>query len=448
MSEALQLSGAPQVLTARSGNGVTRGMQRLNRLPLILVLVGVILVIATIVFGLSTRGLWRSGQGAEDARDRRPATSFADTLKQGIGDGIIGDNPSPPVVQSPARVFDRPDVIPAPRLVAPARPEGKQSVSSVPSALNEDDLWRKRLEREHQEQILNERQRQVMARLQRAEGARASPLRIDTSVLSDRLPTRPGFEVAQASSNNPGSRDRLAERLMAAAETMGRTGEGAFNQNGQDQKQAFLDNMRGSESTAPQQEPLTNPKTLLRGSVIPALLLTGLNADLPGRLLAQVSQNVYDSATGRLLLIPQGSRLVGQYDAKVSYGQSRVLVVWTDIVLPDGTRRKIAAMAGIDQAGAAGFQDKIDRHYIRNLGTAALVALIGTGIDLSLPQTRNGFGIADPSDAARRSFAETFGRLAERSVSKGLDIQPTLTIRPGYRFNILVDQDLVFDDWP
>lgn len=444
MSEALQLSGAPQVLTTRSGNGDKQGMQRLNRLPLILVLAGAILVIAIIVFGLSSRGLWRSGQGAEDGRDRRPATSFADTLKQGIGDGIIGDNPSPPIVQAPSRVTDRPDVIPAPKLVPPGRAPRDEMISPPPPALDEDELWRKRLEREHQEQILNERQRQIMASLQRAEGAKASPLRIDTGALSERLPTRPAGEGAEASSNDPGQRDRLAQRLLAAAETMGRAGEGFSDQNGQGQKQAFLDQTRRARDAAPRLEPLTNSKTLLRGSVIPALLLTGLNADLPGRLLAQVSQNVYDSATGRHLLIPQGSRLVGQYDSKVSYGQSRVLVVWTDIVLPDGARLEIAAMAGIDQTGEAGFKDKVDRHYIRNFGTAALVALIGTGIDLSLPQSRNGFGVSDASDAARRSFAETFGRLAEGSISKGLNTQPTLTIRPGFRFNILVDQDLVF----
>ncbi|AOG12555.1 IncP-type conjugal transfer protein TrbI [Agrobacterium sp. RAC06] len=443
MSEALQLSGAPQVLTARSGNRVGQRMQRLNRLPVILVLAGAILVIATIVFGLSSRGLWRSGQGSEDGLDRRPATSFADTLKQGIGDGIIGENPPPPVVQPPSRIADVPEVIPAPRLVTQTRPARDQAVLPAPLELNEDDLWRKRLEREHQEQILNERQRQVMASLQRAEGARASPLRIDTSVLAERLSPLPEGEETGAVRNDLGSKDRLTQRLMAAAQTIDMAGEGLGNPNGQGQKQAFLDKARAARNPGGRLEPLGS-RTLLRGSVIPALLLTGLNADLPGRLLAQVSQNVYDSATGRHLLIPQGSRLVGQYDSKVSYGQSRVLVVWTDIVLPDGKRLEIGAMAGIDQAGEAGFKDKVNRHFMRNFGTAALVALIGTGIDLSLPQSRTAFGVSDPSDAARRSFAETFGRLAEGSVSKGLDTQPTLTIRPGYRFNILVDQDLVF----
>ncbi len=443
MSETLQLSGAPQVLTARSRNGVEQGMQRLNRLPVILVLAGAILVIATIVFGLSSRGLWRSGQGSEDGLDRRPATSFADTLKQGIGDGIIGENPSPPVVQPPSRIADPPEVIQAPKLVTQTRPARDQTVSPAPLELDEDDLWRKRLEREHQEQILNERQRQVMASLQRAEGAKASPLRIDTSVLSERLSTKPEGEGAAASGSDLGSSDRLTQRLMAAAESIGMAGEGLGDANGQGQKQVFLDKARAARNPGARLEPLGS-RTLLRGSIIPALLLTGLNADLPGRLLAQVSQNVYDSATGRHLLIPQGSRLVGQYDSKVSYGQSRVLVVWTDIVLPDGQRLDLGAMAGIDQAGEAGFKDKVNRHFLRNFGTAALVALIGTGIDLSLPQSRNAFGVSDPSDAARRSFAETFGRLAEGSVSKGLDTQPTLTIRPGYRFNILVDQDLVF----
>jgi type IV secretion system protein TrbI len=182
---------------------------------------------------------------------------------------------------------------------------------------------------------------------------------------------------------------------------------------------------------------------LSRGSVIPALLLTGINADLPGRILAQVSQNVFDSATGQHLLIPQGSSLVGRYDSKVSYGQSRVLVVWTDIVFANGRSLAIGAMAGIDQAGEAGFKDQVDRHLLRTFGSAALIAVIGTGMDLALPDGQ-GTSFSDPSDAARRSFSETFGRLAEQTITRNMDVQPTLTIRPGYRFNILVDRDLVF----
>lgn len=221
------------------------------------------------------------------------------------------------------------------------------------------------------------------------------------------------------------------------------SGSGQSDQNGQLEKQVFLN---AGVDTLPNRVVIVDPvspQTLRRGSVIPAVLLTGINADLPGRILAQVSQNVFDSATGEHLLIPQGSRLVGRYDSKVSFGQSRVLVVWTDIVLANGQSLDIGAMAGVDQAGQAGFKDRVDRHLWQSFGSAALIAIIGTGMDLALPDG-HGTRSSDPSDAARRSFSETFGRLAERTISKNIDVQPTLTIRPGYRFNILVDRDLLF----
>ena len=148
--------------------------------------------------------------------------------------------------------------------------------------------------------------------------------------------------------------------------------------------------------------PQISPFELKRGSVIPATLVTGINSDLPGRITAQVSQNVYDSATGHQLLIPQGAKLFGRYDSDVSFGQSRVLVVWTDIIFPNGSTLQIGGMAGTDSAGYGGFKDKVDNHYLRTFGSAILVALIGTGTDLLQPQDRSGIGATDSAaDAAR-----------------------------------------------
>jgi type IV secretory pathway VirB10-like protein len=145
------------------------------------------------------------------------------------------------------------------------------------------------------------------------------------------------------------------------------------------------------------------------------------------------------------LLIPQGSKLFGRYDSEVTFGQKRVLVIWTDIIFPNGATLQIGGMAGTDAAGYGGFKDKVNNHYLRIFGSAALVAAIGAGIDMAVPQDRNSFGSENNAEsAARRSFAETFGRVAEKTVSKNIDVQPTLSIRPGYRFNVLVDQDVVF----
>jgi type IV secretion system protein VirB10 len=130
--------------------------------------------------------------------------------------------------------------------------------------------------------------------------------------------------------------------------------------------------------------------------------------------------------------------------SKVSFGQSRVLVIWTDIIFPNGSTLQIGGMAGTDAEGYGGFKDQVDNHYLKTFGSAILLAIIGTGMDMAIPQSSTLATQDTASDAARRNFAETFGRVAERTINKNLDVQPTLKIRPGYMFNILVDQDIVF----
>ena len=120
------------------------------------------------------------------------------------------------------------------------------------------------------------------------------------------------------------------------------------------------------------------------------------------------------------------------------------MVVWTDLIFPNGSTLQIGGMAGTDAEGYSGFNDKVDRHLWRTFGSAALIALIGTGIDMSVPQSSTLATQETASDAARRNFAETFGRAAEQTISKNLNVQPTIQIRPGYKFNVLVDQDIVF----
>lgn len=184
--------------------------------------------------------------------------------------------------------------------------------------------------------------------------------------------------------------------------------------------------------------PATSPYELKRGSVIPATLITGINSDLPGRIIAQVSQNVFDSVSGHYLLIPQGSRLFGRYDSKVTFGQRRALVIWTDIVFPNGATLQVAGMAGTDAQGYGGFADQVDNHYFEVFGSAIFIAAIGAGIDMALPQDRN-LSHIDGTDAARRSFAETFGRVADRTIDKNMDVQPTIEIRPAGRSLFMID---------
>lgn len=181
-----------------------------------------------------------------------------------------------------------------------------------------------------------------------------------------------------------------------------------------------------------------SPWTLQAGSIIAASLITGLNSDLPGLVTAQVTENVYDSVTGRSLLIPQGSRLVGSYDSVVAFGQSRALVVWQRIILPDGSSIRIDNVPATDTQGYAGLADKIDRHTWQLLKGVALSTLLGVGTELS-------FG-SDESDlvrAVREAAQQSGARAGDQLVTKSLNIQPTVRVRPGWPLRVVVHKDIV-----
>lgn len=181
-----------------------------------------------------------------------------------------------------------------------------------------------------------------------------------------------------------------------------------------------------------------SPWTLQAGSIIAASLVTGLNSDLPGLVTAQVTENVYDSVTGRSLLIPQGSRLIGSYDSVVAYGQSRALVVWQRIILPDGSSIRIDNVPATDTQGYAGLTDKIDRHTWQLLKGVALATLLGVGTELSFGNSES-----DLVRAIRESAQQSGARAGDQLVTRGLNIQPTLKVRPGWPLRVVVHKDIV-----
>ena len=184
--------------------------------------------------------------------------------------------------------------------------------------------------------------------------------------------------------------------------------------------------------------------TLVAGSTIAAALVTGLSSDLPGEVVAQVTEDVFDSATGHALLIPQGARLLGSYDAHVSYGQSRALVVWTRLILPDGRSLALDRMIGTDAGGRAGFSDRVDRHTGKLLQAGLLSTLFGVGSGVA----SGGGGNSDIAFAIRDSAGQSVERAGDKLVEHQLDVQPTITIRAGARVRVLVSRDLVLKPWP
>lgn len=411
-----------------------KGMKRLNRMPLFLGIGIVVIFLAVLIYGLSSRGLRFGQQDHSEGSSSTPASTFADQLKQGVKDGIIGDREETPQVFQPTPIQQQQELTRTPEVEQEAAPQDTRR-----PRMESDEEWNARMLREQREQIFREQQRQRMASLQARATALDSPLKVDISEIQEVKPDgRASGRISDAAGANS------ATDLYSAAMKSGLVGQN-IDPNGQTAKEEFFNSDLAKLGYLPNRVvPQMSRYELKRGSVIPATMITGINSDLPGRITAQVSQNIYDTASGHYLLVPQGTKLLGRYDSKVSFGQSRVLVVWTDVIFPNGSTLKIGGMAGTDSQGYGGFSDKVDNHYFRTFGSAVLVALIGTGIDMAVPQSSTLATQDTASDAARRNFAETFGRVAEQTISKNLNVQPTIKIRPGYKFNVLVDQDIVF----
>lgn len=206
-------------------------------------------------------------------------------------------------------------------------------------------------------------------------------------------------------------------------------------------KQAFLE--RASDRRTVSGERLTglaSPSILQAGSVIPAALITGIRSDLPGLVTAQVTQNVYDSPTGRILLIPQGSRLIGDYDTDVAFGQGRILLAWNRLILPDGRSIVLERQPASDPRGFAGLQDGTNYHWGGVLKAALVSTLLGVGSELGSGND------SDLARAVRRGTQDSINRAGEQIVSRELNVRPTLTIRPGFPVRVLVTRDLILGD--
>lgn len=201
-----------------------------------------------------------------------------------------------------------------------------------------------------------------------------------------------------------------------------------------------------TQAIADMVEPPRTRYVLRTGSFIPAILIGGINSDLPGKIIGQVREDTYDTPTGRHLLIPKGSRLVGEYSSGIKYGQTRVFAVWQRIVFPDGKALDLGAMPAATGVGYAGAKDKVDNHYIRIFGSAILLSAIIAGVQYS----QNNYADNDNSDRQRMgdtmssALGQVLGQTMAEMIRRNMDIAPTLTIRPGFRMNVMLVKDLEF----
>ncbi|WP_079537999.1 TrbI/VirB10 family protein [Bradyrhizobium lablabi] len=270
---------------------------------------------------------------------------------------------------------------------------------------------------------------------QEIEAARLSRLFASTSIRELALPS---VQSASSDSSAPTSTQPGQPAQSSVDETLG--------QNGQDRKLAFVNASVDRRTTSPDRIAAPASSYVVQaGNVIPGSLITGIRSDLPGQITAQVTENVYDSPTGRFLLVPQGTRLIGVYDSQVSFGQSRVLLVWTRLIMPNGRSIVLERQPGADTAGYAGLEDEVDNHWGGLFKAALLSTLLGVGSELGAGSDTGNNG--DIIQALRRGSSDSLNQTGQKVVQRNLNIQPTLTIRPGFPVRVIVNRDLVLEPY-
>ena len=394
-----------------------RPVTRLNRTTLATAIGGLTIS----VFGLALWGLRKPPKGASAEEQPRNVEHVA--RAEGL-DTLPSDYASIP----------RPKTAPAPRLGAPIgelgrpvlREEQAGGLPTLPERQSftpspeEDALRTQRLKDE-----------------QEGEAAQKSAVFVQlkhSQAHTDRMEPTPAASEEHTDDVGPSPSDSSSVRTPAAPTS-------------QEHKQTFLNgSSTNAESRIYGSGTLLTPRSsaqLMAGTVISAALMTGIDSDLPGEIEAQVTAPVYDTVTGHLLLIPQGARLLGQYDSQIAYGQRRVLLAWTRLILPDGSSIVLDRLPGVDTTGQAGLEDRVDWHLGRVASGAALSTALGVAAALAEPNQVATSGSGVVIIAGKQSLQDSLNQVGQEITRRNLDVQPTLQIRPGFPVRVIVNRDLV-----
>jgi type IV secretion system protein VirB10 len=434
---------SPDILSAPPKRG--ENVRRLNKKPLMFALAGASAIALVLVFTLNARAARPPEETGSAGTAATGAVTAArpDFMADAPQAGMISADGSMPIAGEggvPLLVAENPNGVLTPDGQAGSQMPPPPQYANAPSGGGGGGYSRYSAEWEAYNQ---RRADMAQARYQRASSAMGA----DSSV---QLPSRngPGQQAGPSGGQGVGMPGMGAmQQPQAPAAGGGRPARGGNGINAQDDKRAFLSESGGQNPyAAGRVESAVSPNEVKAGTVIPATLITGVNSDLPGQLVAQVSRNVYDTATGRRLLIPQGARLVGAYDSGVTTGQSRVLVAWTRLIYPDGSSIDLGSMPGSDAGGYAGLRDRVDNHTRRVWGNALLLSLFSAGVQLSQPRAVVGQE-ETPGQVASAQLGQQLGQLGMEQARRGLQVQPTLQIRPGFNMNVQVTQDLILREW-
>jgi type IV secretion system protein VirB10 len=273
-------------------------------------------------------------------------------------------------------------------------------------------------------------------KLERMKAALAAPLKVSAAI-----PEKKNTQIVQTATGDVRSRHPLTMQGMSAAATA----EG----NDQKDKEDFLSTRAAKDGSwqLPYERVPGKRFELKTGSVIAGIMITGINSDLPGQIIGQVSQNIYDTATGQYMLIPQGSRMIGLYDSRVAAGQTRVLVAWNRIIFPDGSSITLGIMPGTDVGGYAGYSGDVDNHYLRIFGSSAIMSLISGTMAFAVDSFNKGSSSREnPSlqDELGSALSSQLGQSTLSLLQNNMSIKPAISTAPGKRFNMVVTKDIVF----
>lgn len=414
---------SPISLDPRAGRGP--GVRRLNHVPLIIAAIMLLMIGGAVIYTYQMR-LADMRRRAAEAEPRPEPANISELFSGAPHSGLIEAN-RPQAEARPA---------PAPQPAAPA--ERQEAPVADRLEPQEDPAWqayRRRIEE------------QAALRAQRLRQAVAAPTKVAGVVKPPPPAALPASPQAQEGAQ--GASGQLSALFLSEAARQRQLIAGAIGEediNRAAEKRAFLADRppqsRSDNSLSAGLEAPVSPYEVKAGTVIPAVMIGGVLSDLPGQIIGQVSEDVYDTATGRHILIPQGARLIGTYDNGVTTGQDRVLVAWTRIIYPDASSIDLGKMPGADAGGHAGFHDKVDNHFGQMFGNALLLSVFSAGVQVSQgPQDAGGSLNAQQTIAA--GLGQQLGELGQELARRNSRIQPTLEIRPGYRFTVMVTRDIL-----
>ena len=394
-----------------SGNTFSPTPRHASKRPLLIGLVAIVLCVG--VFGYSLSNKMNSGKAKATSEDKEVTPAQATALfAQGDEAGIIEAESTPLIL----------DDTPEDTLIVPESLSNSQNGYGYSGATQKSEAQQRR-------EILSLAAKEADTTVYVSNPANVTIGSATTSHTSDSSPLLAELKTLY---------QRKAEAENHLTSLNGKDSSTTPTQFGTKNDSTYLPHRR----TEP-----ASKYVIRQGTVIPSVMVSGINSELPGQILAQVRENVYDTATGRYLLIPQGARLSGSYENQLISGQNRVYVVWNRLIFHDGSALTLEGMPGTDQAGYGGFQDKTNHHLLKTYGQALLLSAFSAGVQLSQPRPEPGETTVSAQQIGAAALGQQLGQLGMEQARQNLRQAPTIEIRPGYPFNVMVNQDVILKPW-